>query len=36
MQIKIQEQVQWNCISTIKLQEAVTAVDFAPVFVNQR
>jgi len=36
MQIIKQERTQWDCISIIKLQEAVTAIDFAPIFVNQR
>ncbi|PKC12519.1 WD40 repeat-like protein [Rhizophagus irregularis] len=35
-QIKSQEQTQWDCKSTIKFQEAVTAIDFAPIFINQR
>ncbi|RGB42359.1 quinon protein alcohol dehydrogenase-like superfamily [Rhizophagus diaphanus] len=30
------EQTQWDCKSTIKFQEAVTAIDFAPIFINQR
>ncbi|GBC05107.1 hypothetical protein RclHR1_06030007 [Rhizophagus clarus] len=35
-QIKSQEQVQWECKTILKFQEAVTAVDFAPIVVNQR
>ncbi|CAG8496848.1 7052_t:CDS:10 [Funneliformis mosseae] len=35
-QIMEQEQIQWKCIFVIKLQEAVTAIDFAPILINQR
>ncbi|CAI2166210.1 4499_t:CDS:10 [Funneliformis geosporum] len=35
-QIKEQEQTLWKCISVIKLQESVTAIDFAPILINQR
>ncbi|CAG8570858.1 12268_t:CDS:1, partial [Cetraspora pellucida] len=31
-----QDQNQWRCITTLKLNDAVTAIDFAPRFIDER